>query len=326
LEDGADPLSNIEKGRSAFQTALGFQNYSILTHMTKSICLQFKIYMDSLERYQLHSSWIGYIPGDGTDLKFCNIRIVALFNNQPLTVLPSDFKNIKIYWRQKHKVSSEAKLTLQFENIDENVKHANASLVPEQLFKDHSKLTIVHYSSLKSRNFSVENNKFLKRPCIALYCHIKGIIPLGETQFPNSIGGLETDVREGVCSFKALIRPGTAIECKAIKKTGTIGGFVEDEQGRTACITAAHVVTNCFLRRCNNEQKLQFVNSTDAVISRAFDPDIDVGKVTRWCFTHGNPNQTSVDAALIEVDRSSVSTDNMFPEKIEDEWSQAGKQ
>jgi len=326
LEEGADPIAIMENGNSAFQTALICPNYSILTQMTKSICLQFKRYMDSLDRYQLHSSWIGYISGDVTDLKLCNIRIVGLYNNQPLTLLPMEFRNIKIYWRQKHNVSLEARSTLKFEDIDENLKQGNLNKDAEKLFKKHSNLTIVHLSSCKSRHFASANEKILKQPCIALYCHIKGIIPLGEREFEKSISGLETDVREGFCSFTAdtKLRPGTAITCKALDSCGTIGGFVEDRQGRTAFVTAAHVVTNCSLRRCNNEEKSEFLNSTDVIISRAADPDTEVGKVIDWCFSHGDQNQTSVDAALVLIDKQSISTDNQFENKNQDGWSQAG--
>ena len=99
--------------------------------------------------------------------------------------------------------------------------------------------------------------------CIVLVCHEKGYIPVGGNEFPESIEGIPTDVREGSVSLAANANPpraqhvnsvddyndplkmGCSISRKDIDNTfGTLGCFVQNDEGREGFLTCCHVMIN----------------------------------------------------------------------------------
>jgi hypothetical protein len=66
--------------------------------------------------------------------------------------------------------------------------------VSRTLFENHSNLEVVSVSAHRSQR---NGDKLTLEPCIVLYCSCKGVIPVGEKEFPTEINMVKTDVREG---------------------------------------------------------------------------------------------------------------------------------
>ena len=65
----------------------------------------------------------------------------------------------------------------------------------DSLMKLHSNLEIITISATK---FKDSSEAFLPGPCFVLYCTLKGLIPMHESAFPDTIGNYPVDVREGM--------------------------------------------------------------------------------------------------------------------------------
>ncbi|XP_013401761.1 uncharacterized protein LOC106167508 [Lingula anatina] len=129
--------------------------------------------------------------------------------------------------------------------------------VSQGLFANHRNLTIISASPVK-----VTGGKISCMPCIVLYCHTKGVVPLGESLFPESIEGFPVDVREGyvllsmnngqsqnpavhlgqsATFYSDPLRMGCSIGRRGLNLTGTLGMFVE-HGGSTCFLTCSHVL------------------------------------------------------------------------------------
>jgi hypothetical protein len=67
-----------------------------------------------------------------------------------------------------------------------------------------------------TRNYAVK-----RELCIQLYCKTKGILPLGESHFPEIIQGYQTDVIEADTRMLSNLRIGTKIGPET--NQGTLG-------------------------------------------------------------------------------------------------------
>ncbi|XP_033731742.1 uncharacterized protein LOC117321434 [Pecten maximus] len=122
----------------------------------------------------------------------------------------------------------------------------------DKLWKNHSNLRGILSSPVKSVGGS-----FKKQTCLVILCHFKGFVPDKELAFPPELkvgnDTLPVDVREGhvvlhhVHSPNALHQPlsfgcniGTADD--PTLRFGSIGPFVELQDGKIGFITCAHVV------------------------------------------------------------------------------------
>jgi len=320
LDDGNDPLMN-HSGICPFQVGLQGQNQDFVRLLAKSICQDFKKYAASFCPYCLYRVWIGYVPyGHNAHKDISNIRIIALINMYPGRILPEKYKNITIHWQLKNAVSEEARTTSDAEDIDTNYP----SIVAEDfewLFYIHTNLNIIHPSSYRSFQFSNEEQGIEKKPCLALYCLNKGYIPLCEMVFPKMIAGRTTDVREGFCNF-AGGEIGTGIVSNNSKLFGTIGGFIRNPLN--AFITAAHVVADKEILKYKIEQQRDYLNSNKILICTENDCDKPIGEVICWCLDHGDNNRAGVDAALVQVYDSALSTENMLSSEDKTSWTAAG--
>jgi len=302
-------------------------NKKSLKSVAFSVAKQFENCLYAKHKYLLHSAWLGYKPETSSKLiQLKNIQLVALVNRHIGKPPIERFMNIPIYWREKNDVSKEAEETIYLENMDKNVKNKIPGYTAKTVFDMHSNLTIVHPSSFKSIRFKTDKHIVVKQPCIALYCRFKGIIPLGEEQFPKTLLGFETDVREGYCIFGTsnLVRPGTKIQCTSSNKQGTVGGFVKLDNGKSAFLTAAHVVANCTQLSSPEATKNTLFKSGTISVSRGVMPHEELGKVINGCFSYENTNETSVDVAVVEIDEGMKSTDGNFPETKDDLLTSTG--
>jgi hypothetical protein len=159
--------------------------------------------------------------------------------------LPAVYKGFKIKIMDVHdksteKSESETLSALLAQNyadsyhIKVNISNTTAKI----LFDSHSNLALICPSVHRSFSFA-RKHEVKNELCIQLYCKLKGILPLGEIHFPNSIHGIPTDVIDGEACFISKLRIGDKIG--QLTSTGTLGGFVK-YLGFECFLTCAHVM------------------------------------------------------------------------------------
>ncbi|XP_048749724.2 uncharacterized protein LOC125661672 isoform X2 [Ostrea edulis] len=168
------------------------------------------------------------------------------------------------------------------------------------LFNNHSNISLINVSNVRSRGFNTSSYRIEKTPTLVIYCHVKGVIPIGERVFPEKVSGFEVDVREGTCSLAVRgLRMSENVHADDCAKLGTLGGFVDlqNSPGK-AFLTCAHVVlpTNVL----QNQLASEYVRRREII--RVFDRENnEIGKITKAVFDAGQPANVSVDAALVEI-------------------------
>ena len=114
----------------------------------------------------------------------------------------------------------------------------------------HRNITAVQAS------FKITNSKQTKRPCIAIYVLGKGSIPLGEFQFPRTLGDYDVDVVDGFWfrtgkddpwkpekgqEPREVLRLGASIGVRGEKGCGTLGAILESD-GNFYALSCDHVM------------------------------------------------------------------------------------
>ena len=114
----------------------------------------------------------------------------------------------------------------------------------------HRNITAVQAS------FKITNSKQTKQPCIAIYVLGKGSIPLGEFQFPRTLGDYDVDVVDGFWfrtgkdepwepekgqEPREVLRLGASIGVREEKGCGTLGAIVESD-GNFYALSCDHVM------------------------------------------------------------------------------------
>ena len=269
---------------------------------TKTFCSTIK----ALSRNIIHV-WEGYAPEeqDYNGQNLCRIfvavvkRKIVNLKEKILSFLPvKEF--FRVIQRLPDEVSDEAKKCLEKEaNIAFSLEEHNLirdTLLRNSgdLMKTHGNLQVVSASKIKSK----QNGRTVKMgPCIVMYVHVKGIIPVNEEPFPHKVGDFLVDVREGV--FTNYGDPKLAIGCtiSGKGKTGKIAGFVHLPNGNIGCLTCAHVF--------NIHENME-VDGKDVYQLSPNESNTPFGKVDKWIYDKGyTKNETEykigVDAALIEI-------------------------
>ncbi|CAC5422105.1 unnamed protein product [Mytilus coruscus] len=181
------------------------------------------------------------------------------------------------------------------------------------VFTEHSNLTLICKSAFKSKGFLKNEHEFVDIPCVQLYCKSKGVIPVGESHFPKTICGLQTDILEGSPCYLAGIRVGDEIGTDEFKR-GTLGGFLL-VRGVKTFLTCLHVFLNVDELSADNvslnDEKLSMVKLYPR--SSAVQNSHECGYIREIAFQVDNEKETSIDAALIEftADTSINSLDYM---------------
>ncbi|OWF36758.1 uncharacterized protein LOC110441179 [Mizuhopecten yessoensis] len=197
------------------------------------------------------------------------------------------------------------------EQDNERAKQA-IQLYSKKLWCNHINLNIIRVSSVRS----CKGNIVEPEVCVVLCCITKGVVPLGEKEFPTRLAISEddfiyTDVREGIFTYGGYdTRPSTfrhdylkmGCDISSISEQnfgGTIGPFVNYE-GNLSFLTCAHVLfdvgqqhdvdfTDDGIRKINVVQPgmSSSVPSGDpcgfvkrAIFDPSLDPSIDVAVVT----------------------------------------------
>ncbi|KAK3085009.1 hypothetical protein FSP39_022828 [Pinctada imbricata] len=157
------------------------------------------------------------------------ILVAISHENSITTVIVEEnqqrFGGIPVLWKSSAKFHASNNRSQVRLHGDISIPH----YLKENLFRQHRNLTILSVST----NREIGNEVFeMKYPnyCVTLYCWAKGYVPVGEKEFPRTIGQFHTitDVREGYCCFATgnKIFPGGGIYSKSENKVGTFGGFV----------------------------------------------------------------------------------------------------
>lgn len=164
----------------------------------------------------------------------------------------------------------------------------------KELFLPHTKLTLIY--------------KSITQPwCVILCCQAKGIIPMGEKHLPAVVCSMNTKVLHGNVSFLHKMKVGSKVGPAG--SSGTLGGFVQ-RRGRDAFLTCAHVVYDRKLLLCGNKRNK---NKEEVIVNCYVNGDANgfiCGSVIDDKFMYDKCDKTSIDAAVVILDRNTSSIDN----------------
>lgn len=201
----------------------------------------------------------------------------------------------------------------------------------EQLHKNHSKLSEIRLSKVKSSGFGTKDAKIEDKYCIALVVPYKGLIPVDEEKFPPTIDGFPTDVWEGQvsplyhpASHQALspLLMGASIEIRtdAIIRCVTIGPLIQHkakgETRKTYILSVAHgTVEDWETTKIEPMENLLATQSNNILCYQPKASHINdeqlFGKVVRRVFAWNR----WIDAALIEItNQDKIPTGGNFPD------------
>ncbi|KAL3888777.1 hypothetical protein ACJMK2_001137 [Sinanodonta woodiana] len=251
------------------------------------------------------------LPNNGTSLSLedlpksyheneCVFRHEYEVNKEACTITSSP-KSRKILIGRKERI--ELKNT-----VEQNIN---------QLLKDHANIEMIGVSSVRSKNYGPQDTKLIRETCIVLYVHVKGVIPIGEEEFPRRIGNFPIDVREGkfipygrvpgANEYHQRLLTGCQIVRQTAKSFGTIGGFLDLPGGGIGVLTCAHVVLTdkeCeqFIN-CRPEQQTDLRKSVPWRTLQICQPDHynDFGTVKDFVLYPGSSSDVGIDAAVVKI-------------------------
>ena len=256
--------------------------------------------------------WAAYKP------EYDKPVFVAMLD-EPMNDLPTHLMNFEIIQRVKGQVSDEAKFVLSLE------KERNLTFTAEEqsliskclakhstnLMRDHSNLTIVSASKVKSAEHARKYVTYKEKLCIVLYVDVKGLVPVHEELLPTQLDGIPVDVREG--TFKTYGKKPTdyheklMMGCQIVtdyKTCGTLGGFLLMENNRLACLTCCHVFVTEESLSDRARDPITFTSIKKDVYQPCPVDPLDrhkIGQLVKWGHSTGNENDIGIDAALIEI-------------------------
>ena len=240
--------------------------------------------------------------GQNTNALCSNDKLLIITSRAEVKGLPAEYKGFKIKIMDVHdksteKSESETLSALLSQNYTDSyhIKVNISNSTAKKLFDSHSNLALICPSVHKSFSFA-RKHKVKNGLYIQLYCKQKGVLPLGEIHFPDSIHGIPTDVIDGEACFISKLRIGDKIGQQT--STGTLGGFIK-YLGFECFLTCAHVMYD-------EEKLLGSSLNFDEVKAYAHTPlgVIECGKVIWRAFDHDDRSKTSVDAALVWMQNS----------------------
>lgn len=165
----------------------------------------------------------------------------------------------------------------------------------QKLFTRHTKLTLLYISINPSW-------------CVRLCCQAKGIIPMGEPHLPVEVCSTKTEVMHGNVSFLHKMHVGNKIGPSTQTSWGTLGGFVQ-RKGRDAFLTCSHVVYDRKLLLCGNKRNKNKEEVKVKCYLNGNGNDFICGYVIHDLFEYDNKYKTSIDAAVVVLDRKLSSID-----------------
>ncbi|XP_021371551.1 uncharacterized protein LOC110462074 [Mizuhopecten yessoensis] len=198
---------------------------------------------------------------------------------------------------------------IMFEILRRTLNQIVRKHTPE-LVKNHSNLITISTSPVICHRDVIE-----KASCIVIYCSCKGIIPLGEQDFPVELDNFPVDVREGHVYFGTArefhdpLRLGCSIGVSGESKAGSIGVFVK-EVGTTdqyGLLTCGHVLlSGQELTDPHIRQNIRYSTVTTDVVQPSYMDErsnITCGRLIDAKFGNViyNGNFTGVDCAYVRM-------------------------
>jgi hypothetical protein len=213
-----------------------------------------------------------------------------------------DFRVKKIDQPRPNPAASECakiiKRLSQFPKESFFLKMSLSSEFAEDMFLNHRNLSLICPSVVKSTAFKRHKHAVKREFCIQLYCKTKGILPLGESHFPERIQGYQTDVIEADTHMLSNLRIGNKISSP---NQATLGGFVK--YGDVNCfLTCAHAVYDV---KTLLGPTFCFNSLPDTWVGILSSDGLEEYRRVKWlAFDTGDESRTSIDAALIELQSS----------------------
>ncbi|KAK3591052.1 hypothetical protein CHS0354_026066 [Potamilus streckersoni] len=238
--------------------------------------------------------------------------------------IPNSFRSFEFVFRHEFEVSEEAREITKYEEnkqtqmCERQRREVKITLSKniDQLLKCHRNIEMVGVSSIRSIKYGHRNARLITGYCIVVYVHVKGIIPYGEKEFPRRIEHFPVDVREGKFVpysnvpgareyHQCLLMGCQIVRCKG--SSGTLGGFLDLQDGRVGILTCAHVALteeerNTYLDSSSDEQLRQHI-SIPWNTPRMGQPDEyhEFGTVLKFALKPGGPSEVGVDAAVVTI-------------------------
>lgn len=219
----------------------------------------------------------------------------------------SDLAGLRVLIRKENEVSDEAERVLLFEA--KGLKLSSTMPISKSvgdLFENHSNLTLVNMSSVRSSGYSTGKLTTERSICVVIHCQIKGIIPFGENPFPKDIDGYPVDVREATCKFAIdPMRIGMEIANNEKTSSGTLGGFVDmNGDFNKVFLTCAHVICPIKILAHGDSRRHVYRKEIRVFDGKHRNENIALGVVKTVAFSPDEPDIVSVDAALVDITSS----------------------
>lgn len=178
----------------------------------------------------------------------------------------------------------------------------------QNLFVNHNNLGLICPSIGKSRYFSSKCHIITDELCVQFHCTKKGIIPIGNEHFPNTINGCPTDVIQSQTQLLSTLRIGDKIGPQT--SIGTLGGFVRYLDVFDCFLTCAHVMYDLktLFESSSNFARLQ---GAKAYIHTP-QGQVECGNVIWRAFDHDDKSRTSVDAALVVLSNANINPNDIL--------------
>ena len=260
--------------------------------------------------------WVGFEAGT------LNIPVVVAVVKEKHLNVPEHIYDFKLLQRVRNKVSGEAAFCLEkereetpFSKEEMKILHECITKHSPALLNHHSNIQIISGSRIKCQRFSLSDTKTDRKACIVLYVHIKGVIPVNETEFPKEIEGIPVDVREG-CFKTFMYQEGAGdspeyhrnltMGChiaNSYQMSGSLGGFMQLPNKSIGCLTCWHIFETNKSRTDLEKDILAHKDFQRAVFQPgpALEYNFKFGEVIGGIYREGNESEIGVDAALIEI-------------------------
>ncbi|CAC5391225.1 unnamed protein product [Mytilus coruscus] len=282
---------------------IALDNNDIHTSRVLSWCITNNFYQKHQEKL---SNAVNIYPGvrcickatESRKRVFCSKSLVIVVVLQrKVRRLPQEFRGfeiepVRLYDLQISEGNHILKYLARKRHDSFHLKVGISNERAQTLFVNHNNLGMICPSIVRSRLFYSKRHFITDEVCVQLHCTKKGIIPIGNEHFPNTINGCPTDVIEAQPQLLSNLRIGDKVGTQT--STGTLGGFnhLLRLQGAKAYIHARQVTIEC-----------------GNVIWRAFD--------------HDDTSRTSVDAALVvlsnaTIDQNDILNGSQYPRNFSD--------
>lgn len=165
--------------------------------------------------------------------------------------------------------------------VDETHRTRLCKIISEQaehIYKNHSDVF-----GLRISNVRCVDGRFVKEPCIVIYCIDKSFTPTNEKQLPVTLEGYPCDIRENIIMFGGGASLGSTIGNPFNLTYGSIGFLVKSNVPSmipdSGFLTAAHVAIkeldklhkeNALLSQCKQKFDCNFARRTHCIVQPAW--------------------------------------------------------